>query len=219
MNFALYLSSSLVGKLEKLKTTIAPHSAAVIRPQPHLAPFFKRLPRTLCLQQETTDARCKSWLRETLTYSTDILGSTALQYLGKWYVIPLTMVLSLYCAFEQKPGTSISLYVFDFDVRKLFAMRSKCLHVCVKSALNHCNQSASSFILILQLAYFIQALLFSLLQSVTDFLKGLPSYNESNFTKYHNDGGIRNNAKRPSVYLPTVDHPSDQSIASNYNFN
>ncbi|CAB3369014.1 DET1- and DDB1-associated protein 1 [Cloeon dipterum] len=50
--------------------------------------------------------------------------------------------------------------------------------------------------------------------SVTDFLKGLPSYNENNFTKYHNDGGIRNNAKRPSVYLPTVDHPSDQVIVT-----
>lgn len=80
----------------------------------------------------------------------------------------------------------------------------------MKSVWNHSNHFASIFLFIFQFTCQNPHSL-RLLQSVTDFLKGLPSYNESNFTKYHNDGGIRNNAKRPSVYLPTVDHPSDQS--------
>jgi Det1 complexing ubiquitin ligase len=94
----------------------------------------------------------------------------------------------------------------------------KNLHAHTQSVWNLCKEFASIFLLLVSLTCSKPDSLL-LLQSVTDFLKGLPSYNESNFTKYHNDGGIRNNAKRPSVYLPTVDHPSDQSKASKYAFN
>ena len=50
-----------------------------------------------------------------------------------------------------------------------------------------------------------------LFQSVAEFLKGLPSYNEDNFARYHNDNGSKISTKRPSVYLPTKDFPSEQS--------
>lgn len=52
---------------------------------------------------------------------------------------------------------------------------------------------------------------FFYLQSVAEFLKGLPSYNEDNFARYHNDSGSKISTKRPSVYLPTKDFPSEQS--------
>jgi len=94
----------------------------------------------------------------------------------------------------------------------------KNLHARMQSVWNLCKEFASIFLFLVSLTCSKPDSLL-LLQSVTDFLKGLPSYNESNFTKYHNDGGIRNNAKRPSVYLPTVDHPSDQSKASKYTCN
>ncbi|XP_022911811.1 DET1- and DDB1-associated protein 1 [Onthophagus taurus] len=50
--------------------------------------------------------------------------------------------------------------------------------------------------------------------SVAEFLKGLPSYNESNFTKFHVDTNNRSLAKRPSVYVPTKDFPSEQVIVT-----
>lgn len=40
--------------------------------------------------------------------------------------------------------------------------------------------------------------------SVTEFLKGLPSYNENNFTKFQTDNN-KSSLKRPSVYIPTRD--------------
>jgi DET1- and DDB1-associated protein 1 len=49
-------------------------------------------------------------------------------------------------------------------------------------------------------------------QSVAEFLKGLPSYNENNFARFHTDSGSRTCVKRPSVYLPTKDYPSEQSL-------
>lgn len=49
------------------------------------------------------------------------------------------------------------------------------------------------------------------LQSVMEFLKDLPSYDEHNFTLYNSDHGIRTCSKRPSIYLPTKDIPSEQS--------
>lgn len=49
------------------------------------------------------------------------------------------------------------------------------------------------------------------LQSVAEFLKGLPSHNENNFANFHTDNGNRTCVKRPSVYLPTKDYPSEQS--------
>lgn len=48
-------------------------------------------------------------------------------------------------------------------------------------------------------------------QSVAQFLEGLPSYNENNFTKFHVDTNSRSPLKRPSVYVPTKDYPSEQS--------
>ncbi|CAD0203000.1 unnamed protein product [Chrysodeixis includens] len=46
--------------------------------------------------------------------------------------------------------------------------------------------------------------------SVMEFLKDLPSYDEHNFTLFNTDHGIRNCSKRPSIYLPTKDIPSEQ---------
>ncbi|KAH9524494.1 DET1- and DDB1-associated protein 1 [Bulinus truncatus] len=45
-----------------------------------------------------------------------------------------------------------------------------------------------------------------------DFLKGLPSYNESNFTRFHSDSSHRYN--KPTVYISTKDHPSEQVITT-----
>lgn len=48
-------------------------------------------------------------------------------------------------------------------------------------------------------------------QSVMEFLKDLPSYDEHNFTLFNTDHGIRNCSKRPSIYLQTKEIPSEQS--------
>lgn len=50
--------------------------------------------------------------------------------------------------------------------------------------------------------------------SVAEFLNGLPSHNESNFTRFHSDNGSRTSVKRPSVYLPTKEYPSEQIIVT-----
>lgn len=50
--------------------------------------------------------------------------------------------------------------------------------------------------------------------STAEFLKGLPSYNENNFTRFQADSSCRTTVRRPSVYLPTRDHPSDQVITT-----
>ncbi|EEB18215.1 conserved hypothetical protein [Pediculus humanus corporis] len=50
--------------------------------------------------------------------------------------------------------------------------------------------------------------------SGAEFLKGLPSYNENNFTRYHNDNGSKISTKRPSIYLPTKNFPSEQVIVT-----
>ncbi|KAJ8926003.1 hypothetical protein NQ315_009858 [Exocentrus adspersus] len=50
--------------------------------------------------------------------------------------------------------------------------------------------------------------------SVAQFLEGLPSYNESNFTKFHVDTNSRSPLRRPSVYIPTKDYPSEQIIVT-----
>lgn len=47
-----------------------------------------------------------------------------------------------------------------------------------------------------------------------EFLKGLPSYNENNFTRFQADSSCKTTVKRPSVYLPTKDHPSEQIITT-----
>ncbi|XP_061172020.1 DET1- and DDB1-associated protein 1-like, partial [Saccostrea echinata] len=47
-----------------------------------------------------------------------------------------------------------------------------------------------------------------------DFLKELPSHNEDNFTRFHIDSSCRSNMRKPAVYIPTVDHPSEQVITT-----
>lgn len=49
-------------------------------------------------------------------------------------------------------------------------------------------------------------------QSISEFLKNLPCHNEQNFALYNTENGIRTSSRRPSVYLPTVDIPSEQSM-------
>uniref|UniRef100_A0A673VZB9 DET1- and DDB1-associated protein 1 n=1 Tax=Salmo trutta TaxID=8032 RepID=A0A673VZB9_SALTR len=44
-----------------------------------------------------------------------------------------------------------------------------------------------------------------------DFLKGLPVYNKSNFSLFHADPVCKASNRRPSVYLPTCEYPSEQS--------
>lgn len=53
-----------------------------------------------------------------------------------------------------------------------------------------------------------------LFQSISDFLKNLPCHNEQNFALYNTENGIRTSSRRPSVYLPTVDIPSEQSMCN-----
>lgn len=54
-----------------------------------------------------------------------------------------------------------------------------------------------------------------MVQAVAEFLKGLPSFDENNFTKFHVDANNRSPLKRPSVYVPTKDFPSEQGICLN----
>uniref|UniRef100_A0AAQ4S346 DET1- and DDB1-associated protein 1 n=1 Tax=Gasterosteus aculeatus aculeatus TaxID=481459 RepID=A0AAQ4S346_GASAC len=44
----------------------------------------------------------------------------------------------------------------------------------------------------------------------SDFLKGLPVYNKSNFSRFHADSLCKASNRRPSVYLPTREYPSEQ---------
>lgn len=48
------------------------------------------------------------------------------------------------------------------------------------------------------------------------FLKDLPVHNTDNFSLYSVDNA--RNMKRPSIYLPTVDLPSEQSRSKNNTF-
>ncbi|KAG5890915.1 DET1- and DDB1-associated protein 1 [Gonioctena quinquepunctata] len=50
--------------------------------------------------------------------------------------------------------------------------------------------------------------------SVSQFLEGLPCYNENNFTKFHVDHSNRSPLQRPSIYVPTKDYPSEQIIVT-----
>lgn len=53
--------------------------------------------------------------------------------------------------------------------------------------------------------------MFLLFQSVTEFLKTLPSYDKNNFSRFHTDSTNRTCVKRPSVYISTEEIPSEQS--------
>lgn len=52
--------------------------------------------------------------------------------------------------------------------------------------------------------------------SITEFLKDMPSFNKDNFT-LHSDLSARS-SRRPSIYLPTEDIPSEVS-ENVFNFN
>lgn len=45
-------------------------------------------------------------------------------------------------------------------------------------------------------------------QSIAEFLDGMPSFDERNFTRFHSDNG---RSKRVPVYISTEDQPNDQS--------
>ncbi|XP_038628383.1 DET1- and DDB1-associated protein 1 isoform X1 [Tachyglossus aculeatus] len=47
-----------------------------------------------------------------------------------------------------------------------------------------------------------------------EFLKGLPVYNKSNFSRFHADSVCKASNRRPSVYLPTKEYPSEQIIVT-----
>ncbi|XP_054160255.1 DET1- and DDB1-associated protein 1-like [Oppia nitens] len=49
--------------------------------------------------------------------------------------------------------------------------------------------------------------------STPEFLKGLPVFDELNFSRFQSEG-CRTSSKKPSVYLPTKDHPSEQIITT-----
>ncbi|XP_045051576.2 DET1- and DDB1-associated protein 1 isoform X1 [Desmodus rotundus] len=52
---------------------------------------------------------------------------------------------------------------------------------------------------------------------MADFLKGLPVYNKSNFSRFHADSVCKASNRRPSVYLPTREYPSEQSWGTDLN--
>ncbi|XP_041362269.1 DET1- and DDB1-associated protein 1-like [Gigantopelta aegis] len=49
---------------------------------------------------------------------------------------------------------------------------------------------------------------------MADFLKGLPSYNEKNFARFHSDSSCKTSVRRPAVYISTKEHPSEQVITT-----
>ncbi|KAL7992882.1 hypothetical protein Chor_017138 [Crotalus horridus] len=51
-------------------------------------------------------------------------------------------------------------------------------------------------------------------EKLADFLKGLPVYNKSNFSRFHADSVCKASNRRPSVYLPTREYPSEQIIVT-----
>ncbi|KFB39428.1 AGAP008078-PA-like protein [Anopheles sinensis] len=51
-------------------------------------------------------------------------------------------------------------------------------------------------------------------QSISEFLKDLPCHNEENFSLFNTENGVKTSSKRPSVYIPTLDIPSEQVIVT-----
>uniref|UniRef100_A0A2I3HEJ5 DET1- and DDB1-associated protein 1 n=1 Tax=Nomascus leucogenys TaxID=61853 RepID=A0A2I3HEJ5_NOMLE len=49
---------------------------------------------------------------------------------------------------------------------------------------------------------------------MADFLKELPVYDKSNFSRFHGDSVCKASNQRPSVYLPTRGYPSEQIIVT-----
>uniref|UniRef100_A0AAG5DHW1 DET1- and DDB1-associated protein 1 n=1 Tax=Anopheles atroparvus TaxID=41427 RepID=A0AAG5DHW1_ANOAO len=50
--------------------------------------------------------------------------------------------------------------------------------------------------------------------SISEFLKDLPCHNEENFSLFNTENGVKTSSKRPSVYIPTMDIPSEQVIVT-----
>jgi len=46
-------------------------------------------------------------------------------------------------------------------------------------------------------------------QSIAEFLDGMPSFDERNFSRFHSDNG---RSKRVPVYISTEDQPRNQSL-------
>ncbi|KAG8193846.1 hypothetical protein JTE90_029578 [Oedothorax gibbosus] len=51
-------------------------------------------------------------------------------------------------------------------------------------------------------------------ESTADFLKGLPSHNESNFSRFQPDTSLKNSMRKGSVYLSTTDDEESQPITT-----
>ena len=49
---------------------------------------------------------------------------------------------------------------------------------------------------------------------MANFLKGLPVYNKSNFSSFHANCLCKASNRRPPVYLPTQEYPSEQIIVT-----
>jgi DET1- and DDB1-associated protein 1 len=49
---------------------------------------------------------------------------------------------------------------------------------------------------------------------MSSFLKGLPSYNENNFSRFFSDSACKSTGKKPPVYICTKDYPSEQVITT-----
>ena len=49
---------------------------------------------------------------------------------------------------------------------------------------------------------------------MADFLKGLPVYNKSNFSSFHANCLSKASNRRPPVYLPPQEYPSEQIIVT-----
>jgi len=50
--------------------------------------------------------------------------------------------------------------------------------------------------------------------SIPDFLRGLPCRDAKNFSKFSADTGPKSCSKKAPIYMPTVDHPSEQVIVT-----
>ncbi|KAF6198171.1 hypothetical protein GE061_007918 [Apolygus lucorum] len=51
------------------------------------------------------------------------------------------------------------------------------------------------------------------MSAISDFLSGLPTYNEENFSRYSGAGNSAT-SKRPSTYVPTTESPSEILIVN-----
>ncbi|RWS19667.1 hypothetical protein B4U80_07946 [Leptotrombidium deliense] len=51
------------------------------------------------------------------------------------------------------------------------------------------------------------------ISSAAEYLKGLPSHNETNFTRFQADSSCKG-SKKPSVYLQTKEHTGEQIITT-----